>query len=93
MQKPFKYSVICNKTNKITETNIEPLLHHLETWEKISENVSRLVQTKTCYIDTRYEAKLRLYNYLQFTKQGKEIPKYRPFQNTQKKKSIPILNF
>lgn len=93
MQKPFKYTIICNKTNEITETNIEPLVHHLETWEPIDENTKIKVQTKTCYLDTRYEAKLRLYNYLEFTKHGKEIPKYKPFQNTQIGKTIPILNF
>lgn len=93
MQKPFKYSIICNKTNEITETNIAPLLHHLETWEKVSENVSRLVQTKNCLVDTRYEARLRLYNYFEFTKQGKEIPRYKPFSGTEIGKSVPILNF
>lgn len=93
MQKPFKYSIICNKTNEITETNIAPLLHHLETWEKVSENVSRLVQTKNCLVDTRYEARLRLYNYFEFTKKGKEIPIYKPFSGTEIGKSIPILNF
>ena len=87
MQKPFKYSIICNKTNEITETNIAPLSHHLETWEKVSENVNRLVQTKTCFVDIRYEARLRLYNYLEFT------PRYKPFSGTEIGKSIPILNF
>jgi len=93
MQKPFKYSIICNKTNEITETNIAPLSHHLETWEKIDQNTRVKVQTKTCYIDTRYEARLRLYNYLEFTKKGKEIPRYKPFSGTEIGKSIPILNF
>lgn len=93
MERPFKYSIICNKTGRIEETNIAPLLHHLQTWEQTDkEEVKELRQTKTCYIDTRYEAKLRLYNYLTYTKKGKEIPKYKPFQGTEVGKSIPILN-
>jgi len=95
MDKPFKYTIICNKTNEVvTETNQEPLLHHLQTWEETSNpNVRELKQTKTVYIDTRYEAKLRLWNYVNFTKKGLEIPKFRPFAGTKIGKSIPILNF
>ena len=95
MDKPFKYTVICNKTNKVLyRTNIEPLLHTLQSYESTQDpDVRVLTQTKTVYIDTRYEAKLRLYNYITFTKQGKEIPKYQPFKGTEIGKSIPILNF
>ena len=94
MQKPYKYTIICDKTKRIEETNICPLLHHLQTWEPTDkENVKELKQTKTCYIDTRYDAKLRLYNYFTFTKQGKEVPKYKPFAGTEIGKTIPILNF
>lgn len=35
MKRPYKYTIVCNKTNHITETNIEPLLHHLQTYEPI----------------------------------------------------------
>ena len=94
MNKPFKYVIICNKTNNIIETNREPLLHELQTWEETENpNIRELKQTKTCLIDTRYDAKLRLYNYINFTKKGLEIPKYRPFIGTKIGKSIPILNF
>ena len=52
-----------------------------------------LKQTKTVYIDTSYEAKLRLFNYVNFIKKGLEIPRYRPYEGTEIGKSIPILNF
>jgi hypothetical protein len=95
MNKPFKYTIICDKTKKVVmQTNQEPLIHQLQTWEETPEsNVRELKQTKTAYIDTRYEAKLRLFNYVNFTKKGLEIPRYRPYQGTEIGKSIPILNF
>ncbi len=94
MEKPFKYTIICNKTGEIVElTNIAPLLHQLQTWEGVGEGVSELTQTKTAYIDVRYEAKLRLFNYITFTKNGLQVPKYRPFADTQIGISTPILNF
>ena len=65
MNKPFKYTIICDKTKKVVmKTNQEPLLHQLQTWEQTSEaSVRELKQTKTAYIDTRYQAKLRLYTW------------------------------
>ncbi len=94
MKKPFKYSIICQKTGQITETNIPPLLHHLQTWEKTEdESISILKQTKIVYEDMRYDAKLRLYNYVTFTKNGLQIPRYNPFKGTQIGISLPILNF
>jgi len=95
MNKPFKYTIICDKTKKVVmETNQEPLLHQLQTWEQTSESsVRELKQTKTAYVDTRYEAKLRLYNYVNYFKKGLEIPRHRPFAGTEFGKSIPILNF
>lgn len=95
MKKPYKFTIICNKTgNVVCEQNHEPLLHNLQTWEETSNsNVRELKQTKTAYIDTRYEAKLRLFNYVNYIKKGLEIPRYRPFAGTEIGKSIPILNF
>lgn len=95
MKKPYKYTVVCNKTGKVLdETNILPQLHRLQTWEPTEDpKVSILTQTKTVWIDTRYEARLRLYNYVTFTKNGASIPSYNPFEDTQIGKSIPILNF
>lgn len=94
MQKPYKYTIFCNKTGKvISEQNHEPLLHHLQTWEETSDpKVKELKQTKTVYIDTRYEAKLRLFNYITYTKNGLDIPRYSPYKGTEIGKSIPILN-
>lgn len=94
MEKPFKFTIICNKTGKISETNTAPLLHDLQTYEPIiGSNSKKLTQTKTCYIDTRYKAKLRLYNYVEFTRKGLSVPRYIPFKNTEVGKTIPILNF
>ena len=95
MEKPYKYFIMNDKTKEIEQyTNIEPLLHRLETWES-TENAGEKIkkQTKTCYIDTRYKAKLRLYNYITYKKNGLEIPKYQPFKGTEIGKTIPILNF
>lgn len=95
MNKPFKYTIICDKTkNVVMETNQEPLLHQLQTWEETTDqNVKELKQTRTVYIDTRYEAKLRLFNYVNFIKKGLEIPRHKPYEGTEIGKSIPILNF
>lgn len=93
MNRPHKYTVICDKTKSVLyETNLEPLLRQLKTWEETSEpNIRELKQTRTAYIDTRYLAKLRLFNYLEYTKNGLPIPKYEPFKGTEIGKSIPIL--
>lgn len=95
MDRPYKYTIFCNKTNKIvSEQNHEPLLHHLQTYEPTENpNVKKLVQTKTAYIDTRYEARLRLWEFITYTKNGLKKPRYNPYKNTQIGKSIPILNF
>ena len=95
MQKPYRFTVICNKTgNVLQETNCAPLLHHLKTWEPTDDpTVFVELVTKTVYEDMRYEAKLRLWNYITFTKNGLEIPKYRPFAGTEIGKTLPILNF
>lgn len=92
MERPYKYTIIDNLRN-ITETNIEPLLHQLQTWEYLDEKTRVKVQTKTCWEDMRYEAKLRLFNYLTYTKNGLKIPAYKPFEGTEIGVSIPILNF
>jgi len=94
MKKPFKFTIICNKTGRVNETNIEPLLSNLQNYEPTNNpNISELKQTKTCFIDTRYTAKIRLYNYVEFTRKGLSKPTYEPFKNSEIGKSIPILNF
>jgi hypothetical protein len=71
---------------------MEPRLDELQTWEPTSANVSRLEQTKICYINTRHEAKTRLFHYWQ-KKNGIVEKRYNPFEGTEIGKSIPILNF
>ena len=95
MKKPFKYTIICDKTkNVVIETNQAPLLYQLQTWEETSvKNVKELRQTKTAYNDTRYDARLRLFNYITYLKNGLEIPRYNPYKGTEIGKSIPMLNF
>ena len=95
MRKPYKFTIICDKSGNIVgQQNDEPLLHHLQTWEPTSDpNIKELKQTKTVYIDTRYEAKLRLYNYVTYTRKGLEVPRHKPFAGTDMGKTIPILNF
>jgi hypothetical protein len=94
MERPFEYTIICHKTGRISEQTYPPLLHNLQTWEQtINPNIRELRQTKTCYIDTRYRAKLRLYNYITYTKNGLEMPRYDPYKGTEIGKNTPILNF
>jgi len=93
MNRPYKYSAIHNITGEIRDFNQQPLNHQFEEWQKINDTDSIRVMNWIFYIDTRYAAKLRLYNYLTFTKQGKEIPRYNPYAGTEIGKSIPILNF
>lgn len=95
MERPTKYTVICNKTKKVLyHTNIAPLLHELETWEQ-TENplISVRKKTMTVYVNTRYDAELRLYNYITYTKKGVDIPKYSPYIGTLIGIDTPILNF
>lgn len=97
MKRPYKYFILCNKTKEvIRETNSPPKSYDLETWEQVEGaeiGTKMKKQTKTAYIDTRYEAKLRLYNYITYTKNGLEIPRYNPYKNSEVGKSLPILNF
>jgi hypothetical protein len=94
MEKPFRFFILCNKTNNVVwQGNEEPYLyqHNIMTYEEIGNGVSELRQTKTVYIDTRYYVKIRLWNYINYTKKGLEIPRYRPFEGTEIGKSIGIL--
>ena len=63
-QRPYQYEIVCQKTGKATYQNFPPMLCDLQTYEPTDkENVFELKQTKVCYIDTRYEARLRLWKY------------------------------
>ena len=73
------------------DTDCAPILCQLETYQPTEkENVFKKVQTKFCYIDTRYEAKLRLFYYLHPERKptGKSI-----YEGTEIGKSLPILNY
>ena len=77
MEKPYKYQIFDTITKTWEYTNIEPLLHHLETYVHTQEkSVSVKKQTKICYIDTRYEAKKRLFEYLHPEKAVKLMQDY-----------------
>jgi hypothetical protein len=84
MQKPFKYFAIHKETKEIRYFNNMMFKPY---------NPLGIEYKWTIYIDTRYEAKLRLYNYVTFSKKGIDIPRYKPFKGTEIGKSIPILNF
>lgn len=99
MELPYKYFIIDNKTKEVikyTNSHYDIQPHRLQEYVPTKENpkVSKLEQTKTAYVDTRYDAKLRLYNYLR-RKEGLPTypPQYKPFEGTEIGKSIPILNF
>ena len=92
MEKPYIYTAIHKHTGEIREFN-DWMLRPRPEYQPITETVSMEVYNWDIWEDTRYKAKLRLYNYLTFTKQGKEIPSFKPFKGTEIGKSIPILNF
>jgi len=88
MEKPYRFTIICQQTGEITGTNIEPSLRQVQTYVG-----GKLVQTKDVWEDTRYEARLRLYNYVTYKRNGMEVPTLKPFKDTEIGVSIPILNF
>lgn len=98
MERPYRYTIICNKTGTTLEiTNLLPPSHRLRTWEDTEDpNVKVEKVTRSVYEDMRYEAKLRLYNYITYTKKGLPIPRpqYKPFgDDPEIGKSKPILDF
>ena len=95
MKKPYKYTIVDIKHKVIDETDDLPLCDlDLKTYEPTDKtNEFKLKQTKFVYENEHYQAELRLYNYVTYFRKGLEIPKYRPFKNTEIGKSLPILNF
>lgn len=61
MTQPFRFTIICNKTGNISERNYAPMNSEFERG-----NIR-------VYIDTRYDAKLRLYKYVMFKKYGVKL--------------------
>ena len=93
MNRPYQYRIFCQKTGQTWETNFAPTLRELQTYEPTNDpDMFVLKQTKVCYIDTRYPAKLRLFNYLN-NKTKERLKEYEPYANTEAGKSIPILPF
>lgn len=95
MDRPNKYLVknLIDKTWEETNTLPPPSQMQKFTADTDSPNIGRLKTVLAVFEDTRYEAKLRLYNYVTYTRNGLEIPRYKPFAGTEIGKSIPILNF
>jgi len=94
MPRPHKFMVIDKMEPKLSyDTDIYPVLVDLETWQPTDKpNKLKRVQTKECYIDSRYEARIRLYEYL-LDKNGFSKDRYKPFSGTEIGKSLPILVF
>jgi len=93
MEKPNKFFAIHSTTKETVYFN-NLMFAPKDRWvETENKGEFKSVYEWTIYEDTRYKAKLRLYNYLTYTKQGLEIPRYKPFEGTEIGKSIPILNF
>jgi hypothetical protein len=61
MTQPFRFTIICNETGKVSERNYPPTNTELERG-----NIK-------AYLDTRYDAKLRLYKYVMFKKYGVKL--------------------
>lgn len=77
-QRPYEYEIVCQKTGASTFQNFPPILSDLQTSESTDQkNVWELKQTKICYIDTRYEARLRLWKY-KMKKAGYVFQKIKP---------------
>jgi hypothetical protein len=93
MERPFRYTILDLTGAIVAECNCYPSTCSLQKWVPISENKAILKTIMTVYEDTRYFAKLRLYNYVTYTKNGLTIPKYNHFLNTDIGKNTPILNF
>ena len=95
MERPKKYLVKDLRTGGWEETNMLPHPYMLQEYvaKPDEPNIGILTKVKEVFEDTRYEAKLRLYNYVTYARNGLEIPRYKPFAGTEIGKSIPILNF
>jgi hypothetical protein len=93
MERPYRFQVFDTITKNWTFQDEEPRLDELQTYQPTADpNTRVLMQTKTAYIDTRYNARMRLYTYAR-KKYGLPIHKYRPYAGTEIGKTIPILNF
>ena len=69
MQKPFLYTAIHKHTGEIREFN-DWMLRPRPEYQPITETVSMEVYNWDIWEDTRYKAKLRLYNVLYWRRSG-----------------------
>ena len=93
MQRPYEFHVLDNLTGEWTFQDNAPRLDELQTYQPTKDPHTRvLAQTKECYLDTRYAAKMRLYTYTR-KKYGLAVTPYRPFEGTDIGINTPILNF
>lgn len=83
MEKPWKFIVFDNESKE----EIESARCNSEAFIPYAYKNNPRYQV---YIDTRYEAKKRLFEYLHPELKPKP---YRPFEGTEIGKSLPILNF
>jgi len=76
MERPRKYTVICNKTKRV--------LQQSDIFPHVSAH-----RGATIWEDVRYYARLRLYNRVTFKT---FVPRYTPYKNTIIGKYVPILD-
>lgn len=85
MKKPYKFTAYNKETSE--ETQFNDILLAPYGW--------RMNKTSnwTVFENKRYNAALRLYNYITYKKHGERIPKNEPYKGTEIGKTVPILNF
>lgn len=96
MKKPVRFTLIHKVTKKekdFVSYRTTPILDDVCEWVEIGNGASQYLPMWDVWEDKRYTAKLRLWKYLTYYKQGREESKYRPYKNTEIGKTIPILNF
>lgn len=94
MKKPHRFTLVHKITGKeksFSSYYTYPTTEDVSEWVEISEGVKQWQEVYTVYEDMRFKARLRLWKYLTYFKQGKEEPKYQPYKNWDK--NVPILNF
>jgi len=95
MKKPVRFTLIHKGTKEIKDFvsyRSTPIQSDLFEWVKFNNTNSAYIQMWDAYEDMRYKARIRLYNYVKYTKNGLGIPRYQPYKGTQIGITIPILN-
>lgn len=91
MTRPFRFHAR-HKVNGKTFDYTSEMLHPRSEWVQQPDGANKEAMLWEIWEDVRFDAKLRLYNYITFTKKGIEVPKYKPYAGTEIGKTIPILN-